>query len=299
MSRGRNDSATSVQNRFFGFADQVEDFPEFVVGGLGSIELVAVDVIDFSGEKRFEDLQLSVFGNVDHHGTGAPRFSQIKCFLDDAGQVFGGQHQVAVLDDGESHSEKVGFLKSALSDELLVNLAGDGDERNAVHVCVGYAGDQIGGPGTRCRHAHAGFAGCPGITVGHEPAALFLTGQDGSDLFGLGQGLVQFHGCSARVGEHHLHALALKGVDDASAPFMAGPSSPFASGSGWVMDCGFMMIYGLNHSKCQKTCCFSRGKEKTEAWSILVLVGRLFRSCLFSLPTDSLSSPSDPEDIEN
>ena len=51
MSRGRNDSATGVQNRFFGFADQVEDFPEFVVGGLGRIELVAVDVIDFSGEK--------------------------------------------------------------------------------------------------------------------------------------------------------------------------------------------------------------------------------------------------------
>ena len=134
---------------------------------------------------------------------------------------------------------------------------------------------------------------------GHEPAALFLTGQDGPDLFGLGQGLVQFHGCSARVGEHHLHALALKGVDEHACPFHGGTKLAFASGSCWVMDCGFMMIYGLNHSKCQKTCCFSRGKEKTKAWGIRVLVGRLFRSCLFSSPTDSLSWPSDPEDIEN
>ena len=51
MSLGRNDSATGVQNRLLGLADQVEHFPEFVVGGLGGVELVAVDIIDFGGEK--------------------------------------------------------------------------------------------------------------------------------------------------------------------------------------------------------------------------------------------------------
>ena len=185
-----------------------------------------------------------------------------------------------MLDDGESHSEKVGFLKSALPDELLVNLTRDGDERNAVHVGVGDTGDQIGGSRARCRHAHAGFAGCPGITVGHESATLFLTGQDGSDLFGLGQGLVQFHGCSARVGEHHLHALTLKGVDEYVCPFHGGTKLAFCFGIGLGNGLRIHDDLWIEPFKMPKNLLFFKGKGKDGGMEY----SRPFRSLVPQLP---------------
>ena len=136
------------------------------------------------------------------------------------------------------------------------------------------------------------------ITVGHEPAALFLTGQDGPDLFGLGQGLVQFHGCSARVGEHHLHALALKGVDESSAPFMA-DQTRICFGIGLGNGLRIHDDLWIEPLKCQKTCCF-KGKGKRRRHGAFSSLSVACSAAPFShCQRISLSSPSDPEDIEN
>ena len=202
-----------------------------------------------------------------------------------------------MLDDGESHSEKVGFLKSALSDELLVNLAGDGDERNAVHVCVGYEVTKLVAPGPMSPCTRR-LCRLPGHNRGHEPAALFLTGQDGSDLFGLGQGLVQFHGCSARVGEHHLHALALKGVDEYVCPFHGGTKLAFCFGIGLGNGLRIHDDLWFEPFKMPKNLLFFKGKGKDEGMGHSRPCRSLVPQLPFSCQGFSLS-PSDPEDIEN
>ena len=60
-------------------------------------------------------------------------------------------------------------------------LAGDGDDRRAIHVGVGDTGDEIGRAGTERRHAHAGPAGQPAVDVGHERCALLVSRRDELD----------------------------------------------------------------------------------------------------------------------
>ena len=159
-----------------------------------------------------------------------------------------------MLDDWQGHAEEVGLLEGALADELLVDLSGDGDKRDAVHVGVGDAGDQVGGSGARGRHAYPGLSGGAGIAVGHESTALLLTGEDGTNRLRAGERLVQFHGCAARVGEHHVHALALKSLDEYVGSVHGGPALAFCLGIGLIDGFGIHDFGKLNHTGCQKTC---------------------------------------------
>ena len=73
---------------------------------------------------------------------------------------------------------------ASLPSTLRADLAGDGDDRDRVHLGVGEAGDEVGRAGAAGGDADAGLAGGAGVAVGHEPAALLVPRQDGAELLG-------------------------------------------------------------------------------------------------------------------
>jgi len=152
-----------------------------------------------------------------------------------------------VLHDRQGHAEEVGFLEGGATDELLVDLAGDADQRDAVHVRVGDRGDEIRRAGTGGGHAHAGLAGRARVTVRHEGAALFVTGQDGADLLGAGEALVELHGRAARVGEDRVDAEVLEAShhDVATAHLDAGLGRDGRRGGGGGVLGGVLFRHGL------------------------------------------------------
>jgi hypothetical protein len=72
----------------------------------------------------------------------------------------------------------VGFLVQALG----AGLAGDGHQRRVVHVGVGHAGDEVGGPRSQGADADPGLAGEAAVDIGHEGGALFVAGGDEADI---------------------------------------------------------------------------------------------------------------------
>ena len=96
---------------------------------------------------------------------------------------------------------------------MLVDLAGDGDERAGIQVGVGDGGDEVGRAGAAGAHAHAGLAGGAGVTFRRETAALFVARQNGAD-FGFGERLVDFHARAAGIGKNDLDAFAFEGLDE-------------------------------------------------------------------------------------
>ena len=58
------------------------------------------------------------------------------------------------------------------------DLAGDGDDRDAVHEGRCQAGDQVGGAGAAGRDADADFASCPCITISRVRRILFMSHED-------------------------------------------------------------------------------------------------------------------------
>ena len=73
--------------------------------------------------------------------------------------------EIAVLHDAERHAVKISFLKRAFADHCLRHLAGEGDQRHAIHPCIGEAGHQIGCARAAGGHAHAGLAGGAAVTA--------------------------------------------------------------------------------------------------------------------------------------
>ena len=122
------------------------------------------------------------FGISISTGPGRPLVRDVEGFLHDARDVVDVGDQIAVLHDRQRHAEEIGFLEGAFADHRLRHLAGDGDQRDGIHVGIGDAGDEIGGAGTAGGHANAGFAGGAGVTFRREGTALLVAGKDGADL---------------------------------------------------------------------------------------------------------------------
>ena len=123
----------------------------------------------------------------------------------------------------QGHPIKISLLKSSLADHRLWNLSGDRHKRDGVHVRVGDAGDEVGGAGATGGHADTGLAGGSGVPLSGENPALFVPGQDGANLLGAGQRLMELHAGAARVGKDCVHALALKRPDEDFAAKQAWP----------------------------------------------------------------------------
>ena len=62
------------------------------------------------------------------------------------------------------------------------DLAGDRHHRDRIHVCIGQRRDQVGGTGTRRRHAHADLAGGVRVSTRGVPGALLVADQHVAQL---------------------------------------------------------------------------------------------------------------------
>ena len=124
-----------------------------------------------------------------------------------------------MLRDAAADFDDRRFLKRIGADDLGGHLAGDRDQRNAVELGVGDGRDQVRRAGPARGHAHARLAGAAGDALGGKPAALFVPGQDGSQLVGKPrEGLVQRHARPARVGENRVDAVVDQGLNQDIGP---------------------------------------------------------------------------------
>ncbi len=201
-----NDAAADVEGRFFRVGDEIENFQKRFVAGF-SFRWVGLAKGDFLGKDRLDAGLLDVLGNVDDDRSGAAGGGELERFFENAGKVFGLQDEVAVFDDRQGHAEEVGFLEGAFADELLVNLAGDRDQRGAVHVGVGDRGDEVGRAGAAGGHANSRFAGGAGVAFGGEGTALFVAGKNGAKPVAFRQGLMQLLRGAAGISEYDLYSL--------------------------------------------------------------------------------------------
>jgi hypothetical protein len=106
----------------------------------------------------------------------------VKRFAHDARQIVDVGHQVMVLGDAAADFDDRRFLKGVGADHRGLHLAGDGDQRNAVELGVGDAGDQVGGARSAGGHAHAGLAGAAGVALRGKTAPLLVPRQNRADL---------------------------------------------------------------------------------------------------------------------
>src|SRR5207248_4024697 len=144
-------------------------------------------------------------GHVDDDGAGPARAGDVEGLLEDADDVLGAGDEVVVLGDGPANLDDGRLLEGVGADDGGADLAGDGDQRDGVHLGVGQAGDEVGGAGAAGGDADADPAGGAGVPFGGEPAALLVAGQDGAELVAeAGEGLVDGHAGPAGVGEDHL-----------------------------------------------------------------------------------------------
>ena len=76
----------------------------------------------------------------------------------------------------------IGFLESVRADQPATDLPGYCDHRDRVHLGVGERGDQIGGAGSRRRHAHTDLAGGVSVSTGRMSRALLVADEDVTEL---------------------------------------------------------------------------------------------------------------------
>ena len=106
------------------------------------------------------------------------------------GNLVGVGDQVGVLGDRHGDADDVRFLERVGADHGAVDLPGDGNHGNGVHVRVGNGGHQVGGAGARRRNADTCTAGDHGVAFGRVAGALFVPDQDVPQLGGIHQRVI-------------------------------------------------------------------------------------------------------------
>ena len=115
-----------------------------------------------------------------------------------------------MLHHAQRHPVKISFLKRALANHRLRHLAGEGNERHAIHPRIRKAGHQICCAWPAGGHTHARLARGAPVTARGKRAALFVPWQVRANLAGLCQRLMQLHTGSAGIGENTVHPFALQ-----------------------------------------------------------------------------------------
>ena len=235
VGAGGDDTAAAVDDGLAGALDGGEGHVDLDGVGRGG-QVVAGEVHRGVEVGVGDEGVLDVLGDVDEDGAGAAGGGDVEGFLDDAGDVAGVLDQVVVLGDGATDLDHGGFLEGVGADDLRGNLAGDGDDGEAVELGVGQAGDEVQRAWAGGGHGDAGLAGGAGVAFGGEDAALFVAGQDGADLVRtVGEGLVHGHGGTARVGEDDSTPCRTSASTRTSAPVGCGRVAVGAGLERWSM----------------------------------------------------------------
>ena len=242
------DAAADVERRLLGLLDEAQDLLEFAVGALRRRRQTGDgNVVGILREDRDPLVLLDVLRDVDDHGARTAGGSDLEGLVHDARQLVVIEDEEGVLHDRQGHAVEVGFLEGSATDELLVDLASDADQRDAVHVRIGDRSDEIRGARAGGRHADTGLAGRTGVTVGHEGAALLVARQDGADFLGADEAMVELHRGAAWVSKDRVDAEVLEAADHdiTAAHFDAGLGRDGRGGGGGGLLSGVLFGHGL------------------------------------------------------
>ena len=155
-----------------------------------------------------------VLGQIDHHRSGAAMGGDVKRLVQDAGKVIDVLDQVVVLGAGSGDTRGIGLLEGVVADQRRRHLAGDADDRDAIHQGVGETGDRIGGAGARCHQDHARLARRTGVTFRRVHGRLLVPGQHVPQAVLFVDFIVKGKSDTAGIAENHLHALVLEGPQE-------------------------------------------------------------------------------------
>ncbi len=120
--------------------------------------------------------------DVDEHRAGAAGAGDVERLGDPARDLVGVGDQEVVLGDRHRDAADVGLLERVRADRGGPDLAGHGDHRDRVHVCVRDRGDQVGRARAGRRHAHADASGRRGEPLRGVAGPLLVPDQDVPDL---------------------------------------------------------------------------------------------------------------------
>ncbi len=106
----------------------------------------------------------------------------------------------------------VGLLERVVADQVRGHLAGQADDRDAVHERVHQAGDRVGGARAAGDQHHADAAGAARVALGGVHGGLLVAHQDVADGVLLVERVVDRQHGAARVAEDDVHALVAQGT---------------------------------------------------------------------------------------
>ena len=179
-----------------------------LVGGL------VADAVELLGERDGGLADLHVLREVHEHRAGSSGGCDVECVADGLRDIVGVLDHEAVLHDGHGDAHDIGFLEGIRADDRTGHLAGDDDQRHAVHVSGGDAGDGVRGTGTRRDDDRSRTARGTCIAIGRMHGALLVARQVMADDLRVVQRIVHLDGLPARVTEHHVDALGFKRGDN-------------------------------------------------------------------------------------
>ena len=157
---------------------------------------------------------LDVLRDVDEDGAGLAGGGDEEGLGDDARDLVHRAHQVVVLGDAAGDARVVGLLEGVRADESAAHLAGDDDQRHAVHHGGGQAGHGVGGAGAGGDDGAPHAARGAGVTVGHVDAALLMAREHHAQRRTV-ELVEEVDGRAARIPEDDLDAVVEEAVDDA------------------------------------------------------------------------------------
>ena len=134
---------------------------------------------------------------------------------------------------------RIGLLEGVIADEMRRHLAGQADNRNAVHQCIGQPSHRVGGAGPGGHQQHAGLAGGPGIALRCVGRALFMAHQNVTDAILLKQRIINGQDRATAVAKHHFDTLSDQGFEQY---FSAGHHLA------WHSDGSFNTLFDFNGS---------------------------------------------------
>ncbi len=201
-----DDALAEEDEGFFCFVDELCGFGDVFFADDG-FWAIAANV--FAGRITFvvKFLYLSVFGNVDEHGSRAAAAGDVEGFCQYGGDLGGVGHLVIPFCDGGGDVDDIGLLEGVGAKQVGEYLAGDADERGAIDLGVGEAGDQVGGAGPAGSEYDAGTAGGTGVALCGVDAALFVADQDVVEPIPVViEGVIDRHDRAAGVAEDGVYA---------------------------------------------------------------------------------------------
>ena len=203
-----DDTAAHVEHGTLGPQDRARGLLDLagvpVVGGVIRAEMDLVRVLE--GPLLHQD----VLGQIHMDRSRAAGGRDVERLLDGLAQIPSVLYEEVVLGAGARDPDVVGLLEGVVADHMGRYLAGEGDDRDGVHVSVLERGHQIGGRRPRRDEGDSDLPRGPGVSLGRMTRRRFLTNEDVAQPGEVIQGVVDRQHRPARQPEHHVHSLPLQ-----------------------------------------------------------------------------------------